>query len=342
MPVSAVNIRFQFPLTRVDTVKKKNTIRSYREAGVDIAKGDAFASFIGGIDSPAVSKGIGGFAGALELDLQAYNRPVLMSSTDGVGTKLLVAKELGDYRTIGIDLVAMCVNDLIVCGARPLQFLDYIACGRIDEALLGDVIAGIVRGCELAECSLGGGETAEMPDMYGPHDIDLAGFCTGVADQAKMLPKPEEMRAGDLIFGIPSAGIHSNGLSLARKVIPPDSPFFPELLVPTLIYVSALIPLLKTNSLTGAAHITGGGLYNNIRRILPARLVPELSYDWPVPKIFGALQELGDIPEDEMYKVFNMGIGIALITGTADESKLKAAAEADGTDLYLIGRLADG
>ena len=322
--------------------KKKPDVRTYKDAGVDISRGDAFASFISRIESPAVSKGIGGFAGGIEPDLSAYSRPVFMSATDGVGTKLLVAKKIGDYSSIGIDLVAMCVNDLIVCGAHPLQFLDYIACGAINEALLEHVISGIVRGCECAECTLGGGETAEMPDMYAADDIDLAGFCTGIAEYSEMLPKKELMQEGDLIFGLPSAGIHANGLSLARKVVPPDSELYRELLVPTTIYVREMKALLSEKIITGAAHITGGGLSNNISRILPSQLRPDFSRDWPVPSIFNEIQNRGKIDRSEMDTVFNMGIGIALIVPQQYGNKLQDAAEGLGINLHSIGRLRRG
>jgi phosphoribosylformylglycinamidine cyclo-ligase len=321
---------------------EKEEYRSYKDAGVDIKKGDAFAAFISRIDSPAVSRGIGGFAGGIEPGLSGYARPVLMSTTDGVGTKLLVAKELGDYGGIGIDLVAMCVNDLIVCGAKPLQFLDYIACGRIDEELLTEVILGIVRGCEIAECSLGGGETAEMPDMYGKDDIDLAGFCTGIAEHGEILPKTSRMNTGDLIFGLPSAGVHSNGLSLARKIVPKNSELYRELLVPTKIYVREMKVLLAAGVLTGAAHITGGGLCNNIRRVLPAGLKPLFFRDWPVPSIFTEIRNIGGIEEEEMDTVFNMGIGIALIVPPSNEQLLKKTADEHNIILYPVGRLADG
>lgn len=323
-------------------VEPDGVIRSYREAGVDIEKGDAFAAFIGEIDSPAVSRGIGGFAGGIEPDLSGYSRPVFMSSTDGVGTKLLVAKELNDYSSIGIDLVAMCVNDLIVCGAKPLQFLDYIACGKIEHGRLSAVIRGVVRGCELAGCTLGGGETAEMPDMYEEGNIDLAGFCTGIAEYGEILPKKEAMREGDLIFGIASAGVHSNGLSLARKAVPADSDAYRELLMPTRIYVPEVHALLASGTVTGAAHITGGGLSGNIRRVIPSGLRPLLSRDWPVPPIFTEIQKRGDIDGNEMERVFNMGIGIAVIIHPEDEEKLKEAAIENGITLYAVGRLVHG
>jgi len=314
-------------------------IHSYKDAGVDIKKGDAFASFISNIKSPAVSTGLGGFAGSVELDLSEYTQPLLFSATDGVGTKLLVAKHLNDYSTIGIDLVAMCVNDLIVCGAIPLTFLDYIACGSINKHLLSEVIQGIVRGCELAGCTLAGGETAEMPDMYDQSDIDLAGFCTGIAEKDDVLPKIGEMRKGDRVMGLASAGIHSNGLSLARKAVTPDSPVYKELLIPTKIYVSELEVLLGTGKILGAAHITGGGLYNNIRRVTPETSSLNLFWDWPVPEIFSEISRLGEVKEEEMRLVFNMGIGIGLIIHPEDTDEVSRIAGEKSIDLLSIGEI---
>jgi phosphoribosylformylglycinamidine cyclo-ligase len=210
----------------------KGHMSRYKEAGVDIEKGDRFTDFIKNFGSHAILKGIGGFSGGIELDLKKFRRPVLLSTTDGVGTKLLVAKKCKTYTTIGIDLVAMCVNDLIMCGAEPLIFLDYIACGKIHEKVLQDIMKGIIRGCEIAHLKLAGGETAEMPDMYNTDDVDLAGFAVGIGEKEELLPKINLIREGDIIFGLPSSGIHSNGFSLARKVIPEgEKRLWEELLV---------------------------------------------------------------------------------------------------------------
>ncbi len=318
-------------------------VRSYRDAGVDIDEGDAFARFIGSIDSPAVSKSIGGFSGATELDLSLYKQPVLLSTTDGVGTKLLVAKQLGRYDTIGIDLVAMCVNDLIICGARPVSFLDYIACGKIDRNVLGEVIKGIVAGCEEAGCRLTGGETAEMPDMYGEGDIDLAGFCTGIVEKEKMLPQKGEIRAGAPLFGLPSTGIHSNGLSLARKVFSPrDRKAYEQLLVPTKIYVRELNELFGAGGIQAAAHITGGGLEGNIARVLPGGLSTVLSWDWERPEIFRRIQKEGGIDEEEMRKVFNLGIGIVLVISPDSAEKVLERARNKKIPMIKIGEVTDG
>jgi phosphoribosylformylglycinamidine cyclo-ligase len=316
-------------------------MKSYRDAGVDIDRGDRFVDFIRGIRSPAVDAGIGGFSSAMSLASLGLRSPVLMTTTDGTGTKLLVAKKLGRYDTIGIDLVAMNVNDLAVCGARPLVFLDYIACGRIDETRMHDVIRGIVKGCELAGCSLGGGETAEMPDLYAADDLDLAGFAVGFAEKDAVLPRKAEIRAGDLVLGIASSGIHSNGLSLARKLVPEsDTAAWDELLVPTRIYVRELLALNATGRLLAAAHVTGGGLSGNLQRVIPDGLSPRFDFAWPVPPIFGKIQALGAISDGEMRRVFNLGIGVALIAHPDDEAALRDAGQAAGAEVFRIGVLA--
>lgn len=319
---------------------------NYTSAGVDIEAGDRFARYIGSIRSPAVSAGIGGFAGAMELDLKDIPDPLLLSTTDGVGTKLLVAERLKRYNTLGIDLVAMCVNDLAVCGAQPLQFLDYIACGRIASAPLEEIMSGIVAGCEQANCTLAGGETAEMPDVYEPHAFDLAGFCTGVVSRARMLPKKNEMKPGDLILGIASSGVHSNGLSLARKAIASAEnadTLFERLLEPTRIYVPELMHLAKHPALLGAAHVTGGGLEGNLVRVLPDHLQAQLNWNWSSPDIFREIERHGAISGAEMKAVFNMGVGIALVVDGPAAAEFGAYAEgfAGGLELLHLGTLAD-
>ena len=315
-------------------------MKSYSEAGVDIDRGERFVDFIKSIRSKAVDTGIGGFSAALPIDTLGFTSPVLMTTTDGTGTKLLVAKKLGRYDTIGIDLVAMNVNDLLVCGARPVVFLDYIACGRIDETRMHDIMRGIVRGCELAGCRLGGGETAEMPDLYGADDFDLAGFAVGLAEKNSVLPRMADIAAGDAILGIPSSGIHSNGLSLARKVIPEsDTQAWEEMLTPTLIYAREMAVLLETGKVLAAAHITGGGLEGNLQRVIPKPLAPRYTFAWPVPAIFEKIQRLGGIPEKEMRSVFNLGIGCALVTHPADVEPLQRAAREAGFPLLSIGTL---
>jgi phosphoribosylformylglycinamidine cyclo-ligase len=297
--------------------------------------------FIKSIRSRAVDPGIGGFSAALPIESFGFKSPVLMTTTDGTGTKLLVARKLGRYDTIGIDLVAMSVNDLVVCGARPVAFLDYIACGRIDETRMHDIMRGIVRGCELAGCSLGGGETAEMPDLYGVDDFDLAGFAVGLAEKDGVLPRKSEIGRGDLILGLPSSGIHSNGLSLARKLIPEtDAEAWNEMLIPTRIYAAEMRTLTGSGRVLAAAHVTGGGLCGNLQRVIPDPLRPELSFDWPVPPIFPKIQSAGGISDEEMRAVFNLGIGIAVIAHPADRASLRGLAAANGFALLDIGVLA--
>ena len=312
---------------------------SYRDSGVDIERGDRFASFIGSIKSPAIPETLGGFAGGIPLDVSGYQEPVLLTATDGVGTKLMVAAALETYDTVGIDLVAMCVNDLLVCGARPLLFLDYIACGTVDESILRPVMAGIVRGCELAECVLAGGETAEMPDMYGPRDIDLAGFAVGLVERGRQLPQSERIKRGDVILGVPSSGLHSNGFSLAREVLPRNR--WPEALTPTRIYSQEMKLFSRLPAVNAAAHITGGGLEGNIRRVLPAQLRPQLSWDWQVPEIFRDVAR-GGVDRAEMRRVFNMGIGLALVIEEAAVEAVLHEASAASVSLLPIGTVVDG
>lgn len=296
--------------------------KTYREAGVDVERGDAFAAFIAGLRSPAVLSSIGSFAGAMELDTAGMERPLLLTTTDGVGTKILVGRALGRYDTLGIDLVAMNVNDLLVCGARPLGFLDYIACGRIDEEVLHPIITGVVRGCELARCTLTGGETAEMPGLYSGEDFDLVGFIIGVVEKDAVL-NGSAIKPGDVVLGLPSNGLHTNGYSLVRRIFGESREVlithYPELgrtlgealLVPHHSYyreVKPLLPLVK-----GLAHITGGGLLDNVPRVLPGGVAARFdSKLWTVPPIFRLIQERGKVGSSEMYRVFNMGIGMTI------------------------------
>ena len=316
-------------------------IKTYAEAGVNIDRGDKFAQFIASIKSKAVSKSIGGFAGGIELDIAKYKNPVLLSTTDGVGTKLLLARELKVYDTIGVDLVAMSVNDLIVCGAEPLNFLDYIACGKINEKILKEIISGVVKGCENSECILAGGETAEMPDVYQEDDFDLAGFCVGIVEKDKMLPKKTEIKRGDVILGLPSSGIHSNGLSLARKIISEkDKVSRVTLLRPTRIYVKELKKLIATNMILSAAHITGGGLEGNLKRTLPNNVRAVFNYSsWKTPDIFKKIMKDGGIAEAEMRKVFNMGIGIALVAHKENVNTLLSVAKKERIEISVIGEI---
>jgi phosphoribosylformylglycinamidine cyclo-ligase len=315
--------------------------KTYRDAGVDIEKGDRLVNFIKGFDSTAISGGIGGFAGGFELDREKFSHPVIMTTTDGVGTKLMIAKKLKVYDTVGIDLVAMCVNDLIAGGAQPVSFLDYIACGRLDEAVIQDLLRGIIAGCETAGCMLTGGETAEMPDMYGIGDYDLAGFAVGIVDRDNMLPFTEDITEGTPLYGLRSSGIHSNGFSLARKTLPlDDKAILTELMVPTKIYVNEVTELLSSGAVLGAAHITGGGLLANVQRILPANLKPVLDFSWDVPWIFEAIQERGGISNSEMRKVFNLGIGMVLPVQLTGSPAFEKRASDAGIEVLKIGKVA--
>ena len=313
----------------------------YTTAGVDIEGGDRFARFIASVKSKAVSSAIGGFSGGIEFDPSCWKKPLLMSTTDGVGTKLLVARRLEKFDTIGIDLVAMNVNDLAVCGVQPLSFLDYIALGRLDDKLLHEIIKGVIAGCEMAGCVLTGGETAEMPDLYHDGDFDLAGFCVGIGEKDRMLPRRDVMAAGDKLYALPSAGIHSNGLSLARKALrESDTAAWQELLVPTRIYVDELMRLSSSGTITAAAHITGGGLEGNLVRVLASGLVPRVSWDWKAPPIFEKIAKDGAIDTAEMRKVFNMGVGIALVVPREKEAGFLSAAA--GMAAFPLGELVRG
>lgn len=316
---------------------------TYAKAGVDIDRGDRFVDFIKGIKSKAISGAIGGFSGAFEIDPDRFPHPVFMTTTDGVGTKILVARRLEKFDTIGIDLVAMCVNDILVAGAEPVSFLDYIACGEIDEGVLHEVMAGIVRGCELAGCTLSGGETAELPDMYRDGEFDLAGFAVGVANRGSVLPRSEDMKVGDVILALPSSGIHSNGFSLARKVVPQtERELWQELLKPTRIYASEMKLLVESGRVLAAAHITGGGLYGNLSRVIPSGLKPSFNFRWRVPEIFPAIQRLGGVSDEEMRRVFNMGVGIAFVVSAGDKAQILKAAAAGGFEVLTIGELIGG
>lgn len=320
--------------------------KTYRDSGVDIEKGDAFADFIKNFKSPAVGGGIGGFAGGIPIqNLAQLKEPLLLSTTDGVGTKLLVAKKLNKWDTIGIDLVAMNVNDLIVCGCKPLTFLDYIATGSVaeNEKKLQTIITGVIRGCEIADCLLTGGETAEMPDIYAPHEVDLAGFCVGIVDKSAMLPKLDAMQEGDVILGIPSSGVHSNGYSLARKCVPEtDTAAWEDLLIPTRIYVRELLTLFETHAVLAAAHITGSGLEANFERVSPKHLKGNFTWDWPRPSIFEKIQKYGEVPEAEMRRVFNLGIGIAFVVHAEQADDVIAFAANHRIEVFKIGTLRHG
>jgi len=327
---------------------------TYREAGVDIDRANSFVERIKPLIKAAsrreVMSGIGGFGGLFHLDIGKFRDPVLVSSTDGVGTKLKIAQLMDKHDTVGIDLVAMSVNDVIVQGAEPLFFLDYIATGRIDVDKTVQIVEGLIRGCQEAGCALIGGETAEMPGFYPDGEYDLAGFCVGVVEADKLIDG-SEIRVGDRMVGIASSGLHSNGFSLARRVLFDGGKFSPndrvdglelsiglELLRPTKIYVKPIHNLIKNFNIRGLVHITGGGFLDNIPRIVPGpcRAVVKRGM-WPVPPIFDLIKKTGDIDEMEMLRVFNMGIGMILIVAEKDEPEIMERLQILGEMAYAIG-----
>ena len=329
---------------------------TYRDAGVDIEAGESLVERI----KPLVQKtqrpeclgNIGGFGGLFELPIDRYRRPVLVSGTDGVGTKLKLAVILDRHDTIGIDLVAMCVNDVLVLGAEPLYFLDYFATGRLSPEHAQSVIAGIASGCEAAGAALIGGETAEMPGMYSPGDYDLAGFCVGVVEKDQIIDG-SHIRAGDQVLGLASSGLHSNGYSLARAVLERsratlDQPIGETtlgeaLLAPTRIYVRPILALLKAVPIHGIAHITGGGLTGNIPRILPDNCDCRIDTTaWPRSEIFQWLQSEGSIDDTEMLRTFNCGIGLVIIVSSDTAAQAQQMLEASGETVYRLGEVQAG
>ncbi len=316
---------------------------TYRDAGVDIDAGDALVEAIKPFAKrtlrPEVLAGIGGFGALAEIP-KKYREPVLVSGTDGVGTKLKLAFELRRHDTVGIDLVAMSVNDILTQGAEPLFFLDYFACGRLDVAVATEVVKGIARGCELAGCALIGGETAEMPGMYAGGEYDLAGFAVGVVEKSAIVDG-RDIVPGDAVLGLASSGAHSNGYSLIRKILErAKPPRGVDLLEPTRIYVKPLLALMRQLRVKGMAHITGGGLIGNVPRILPekTRAVIEKA-SWPRPTVFEWLQREGKVAEAEMQRVFNCGIGMALVVAAGDADAAVPALSGAGETVFRIGRI---
>ncbi|MDE1981259.1 MAG: phosphoribosylformylglycinamidine cyclo-ligase [Betaproteobacteria bacterium] len=329
---------------------------SYRDAGVDIDAGDALVERIKPFAKrtlrPEVLGGIGGFAALVEIG-QRFREPVLVSGTDGVGTKLRLAFDLKRHDTVGIDLVAMSVNDILVQGAEPLFFLDYFACGRLDVDTAATVIQGIARGCEQAGCALIGGETAEMPDMYPEGEFDLAGFAVGVAEKSRLVDG-HTISAGDVVIGVASSGPHSNGFSLIRKILaraqlPLDAPLpgadpgttlADLLMAPTRIYVKPVLALMQRVTVKGMAHITGGGLVDNLPRALPENLAAVLREDaWPLPPVFAWLQQAGQVARDEMFRVFNCGIGFTLVVSLEERDAALSFLAAQGLQAWDIGTI---
>jgi phosphoribosylformylglycinamidine cyclo-ligase len=326
---------------------------SYRDAGVDIDAGDALIErikpYAKRTQRPEVMGGLGGFGALCQIPLDRYKEPVLVSGTDGVGTKLKLAMQMHKHDTIGIDLVAMCVNDLVVQGAEPLFFLDYYATGHLDVDVAADVIKGIAAGCEQAGCALVGGETAEMPGMYHGGDYDLAGFAVGVVDKSRIIDG-SKVRPGDALIGIASSGPHSNGYSLVRKVLEVSNAYLGEefhgrtlgetLLAPTRIYIKPLLKLFEQVDVHALAHITGGGLLENIPRVLPQQcraVIDAGSWQWP--PVFHWLQKKGDIAENEMYRVFNCGVGMVIAVAGDDVARSLDILKQAGEEAWLLGQI---
>ena len=332
---------------------------TYAEAGVSIEAGNALVKTIGPLARstarPGADAELGGFGGLFDLKAAGYDDPLLVAANDGVGTKLKLAIDLGSHSGVGIDLVAMCANDLIVQGAEPLFFLDYYASGKLDNAVAAAVVASIAEGCRRAGCALIGGETAEMPGMYAAGDYDLAGFCVGAVDRHRVLTG-ESISPGDVIIGLASSGVHSNGFSLVRRIVAERGwdlgQSFPSengsalgevLLEPTRIYVRSLLPLVQEGRIKGLAHITGGGILENIPRVLPnsCHALVETG-NWPLPLIFEQLQQGGQIAAKEMARTFNCGIGMAVIVSANEADAVTQALESAGETVFRIGRLEAG
>lgn len=329
---------------------------TYRDAGVDIDAGEELVERI----KPAVRRsmrrevlgGLGGFGALVEVPLDRFRRPVMVAGTDGVGTKLRLAIETGQHDTIGIDLVAMCANDVVVQGAEPLFFLDYYATGRLRVEVAARVVEGIVEGCVRAGCALVGGETAEMPGMYAGDDYDLAGFCVGLVEKDRIIDG-SRTRAGDVIIGLPSSGTHSNGYSLVRKLLASSGAdgktlldgrlLYEQLLAPTRIYVKPVLALLAEVPVHGIAHITGGGPAGNIPRVLPAGLEAVLDErSWPRPPVFDWLQRTGNIERDEMHRTFNCGLGMTVCVPAAEADRAVAVLRRSGEQAIRVGEVQKG
>lgn len=340
-------------MSQTDSKKSTNQSLSYRDAGVDI---DAGADLVEQIKPhvkrtmrPEVLGGLGGFGALFEIPLDRYQKPVLVSGTDGVGTKLKLALQMGKHDTIGIDLVAMCVNDILVLGAEPLYFLDYYATGKLDNAVAIDVIKGIAEGCIQSGCALTGGETAEMPGMYNEGDYDLAGFCVGIVEKDKIIDF-SKVEAGNILIGIASSGPHSNGYSLIRKVLEVSNADLSEpcgeqtlgdaLLAPTRIYVKSIHALLEQIDINAMSHITGGGLTENLPRVMPENTRAQIDVkSWDLPAVFKWLQEQGNIKDLEMYRTFNCGIGMVLVVNAEDADTAIEVLNKAGESAFRLGEI---
>ena len=332
---------------------------TYEQAGVSIAAGNALVRAIAPLAKatrrPGADADLGGFGGFFDLKAAGFNDPLLVAANDGVGTKLKLAIESGKHDGVGIDLVAMCANDLIVQGAEPLFFLDYYASGKLDNEIATRVVASIAEGCKQAGCALIGGETAEMPGMYADGDYDLAGFCVGAVERDQVLTA-DKVAAADVILGLASSGVHSNGFSLVRRLaadrmwkldrpalFDQDVLLIDALMAPTRIYVKSLLPLMRKGLIHAMAHITGGGLLENIPRVLPTGLHASVDADaWDQPRLMAFLQAQGNIEPEEMARTFNCGIGMAVVVAEADVAEVTAALTAAGETVHRIGRIAAG
>ena len=338
-------------------MNKNSYSNSYKEAGVDVTAGykavELMKQYVGRTVTKGVIDGIGGFGGLFELDMTGINKPVLVSGTDGVGTKIKIAFLLDKHDTVGIDCVAMCVNDIICCGAKPQFFLDYIACGRNIPEKIASIVSGVAEGCVQAGCALVGGETAEHPGLMPEDEYDLAGFSVGVVDKDKILD-PTTQKAGDVMIAIKSSGVHSNGFSLVRKVFDVNEENLAKhydelgttlgeaLLTPTRIYVKAIMSLLDAVKVKSISHITGGGFYENIPRALPKGISAQIKRsDVQVLPIFDLIAKTGNIPERDMFNTFNMGVGMTVVVDKADADAAIAAIKAAGEDAYVLGELVD-
>ena len=334
----------------------KSFSESYKEAGVDITAGykavELMKAHIARTMTSGVCSDIGGFGGLFELDMTGIEKPVLVSGTDGVGTKLKLAFIMDKHDTVGIDCVAMCVNDVICCGAKPLFFLDYIACGKNVPERIADIVKGVAEGCVQSGAALIGGETAEMPGFYPVDEYDLAGFTVGVVDKKKILNN-KAMCEGDVIIALPSSGVHSNGFSLVRKVFDVENADIKTpvdalggksvgetLLTPTKIYVKPMLALFDKVTVKGVSHITGGGFYENIPRSIPDGLCAEIDKaSVRVLPIFKLIAEVGNIPERDMFNTFNMGVGMSVVVAAEDADKALEVLHANGEDAYVIGKI---
>jgi phosphoribosylformylglycinamidine cyclo-ligase len=337
----------------------KSDSARYKDAGVDINAGyravELMKDSVARTMRPEVVSGLGGFGGLFAPDLSGMTRPVLVSGTDGVGTKLKIAFLMDKHDTIGIDCVAMCVNDVICAGAAPLFFLDYIAVGKNVPEKVANIVSGVAEGCVQAGCALIGGETAEMPGFYHPDEYDLAGFAVGLVDAPRILDK-ENVRAGDVLIGLPSSGLHSNGFSLVRKVLDVENadlesphealggqPLGEALLTPTRIYVKPVLAAIKAARVKSVAHITGGGFYENLPRCLPEGMTAVIDKKpLPRPAIFDLIQQEGAIPEKEMFSTFNMGVGMCLTVAAEDADKALAALKNAGEATFVMGEVKPG